>query len=1035
MKVLKGAAQIIGAISAVAAVVAGPSLLGVAFAANAMLMGAIASSIKDPSPSSGGSQTKWKADPYAGLPYVMGRTLVSGNIVAKLLRGSNNAFQALVTVLSIGPVHAYEASYMNKTTMTWMVRPPLSSDGVAEAANGYRGYIWEQRTLGLCPEAYAPGQTEGFAGWTSEHKLSGLASVFNVFWYNSKDSNTLTAIPSPAWLIEGVLVYDPRLDSTYPGGSGPCRALDESTYVYSEDPHLHALTWCLGRWQNGVRVAGLGAPISRINVASFVEGANLNDARGWKLGGQVYTRPDTPWNSLKAMLQAGGAQPAQPGGIITAINRAPRVSLATITHADIIGKCTFSGTQKRRNRPNGIIPQYRSEAHDWEMVSAQLVQVPDYVALDGGERTKEISYPLVQDVHQVAQLAAYDICDAREAGPGTIPLKPAWMNYAIGDCVTFQPQEGWSIKVMITGRQIDPNTGSITYTVRGETDAKHDFALGKTGVAPPMASLNYDLPPTDPAGEWTVNGTTLADNGAGIPALVIAGAVSITNAEAVQFDYRPYVSGAGGEDGWIASATVNPAATHHEITSVTPETIYEVSVRYRIRGVWGNRGILGPVAAGKLYPAGYLRQLIASSYTSPSENLATAHDAGSSVLVSITDHTRVYPDREVYISGVAPITGLAFNTTYYLYYDDADRSGGAVEVHATPDLATAAMSDGHPARHQLGIIITGASGAGDMHGGGVEPVYQVSTRIKTLAADVAFNANTLMAYQYNTQQLRDYVDGKLFVDGVAVNTVIVQERSERIEAEAALAQTISLIGARNASSSAFILNFDSVQASTTGETLATIITSMNAANAATSASITELRSIVLDPSGGATAKAVFQLNASGHVVGYEATNDGSVGSLVFSFDSFILLNPITGTSIFRAEGGRVKMSAVEVDTLKVNTAIVPKLLSSTTVFNGNDSDQTVMSTSIVMPVAGYVVVTGSLSQGFSVVPRGWTFTLYINGTQVWVGSGTYPGDVLSAVGSKYCEAGTVTIQMIWSGNPAVRVISQNYVIQGFPNTQ
>src|SRR3546814_4163680 len=79
-----------------------------------------------------------------------------------------------------------------------------------------------------------------------------------------------------------VKVYDPRLDSTYPGGSGPCRPLQENTYVYSENPWLHALTWALGRWQNGKKVIGVGMAPFQIAMASFVDAANIADLNNWK---------------------------------------------------------------------------------------------------------------------------------------------------------------------------------------------------------------------------------------------------------------------------------------------------------------------------------------------------------------------------------------------------------------------------------------------------------------------------------------------------------------------------------------------------------------------------------------------------------------------------------------------------------------------------------------------------------------------------------------------------------------------------------
>ncbi|RZF64269.1 hypothetical protein EWE75_12040 [Sphingomonas populi] len=552
-----------------------------------------------PKPSQGGSQTKWKADPYAGLPYAMGRTLVSGNIVYRRGHGPSNKFQTFVTVLGICTAASIDTSFYNKTTVGF--------DAGGNAIGTYRNQIYQRTQLGACPEpsALVPPIDQP-TGWTSAHKLSGMSAVMTTLAYDAKDKDGLTAEPAPGWIGHWAKVYDPRLDSTYPGGSGPCRAFLEDTYVWSENPHLHALTWTLGRYQNGKRVAGIGgskfvdrAKITGVDVASFVEGANLDDARGWTIGGQIVTRPDTLWNSLKLMLQAGGAQPALIGGVITAINRAPRVSLATITRDDIVGKCSFAGTQRRRARINGIIPSYRSEAHDWEIVPADIVQVADFVALDGDERTQDATYQLVQDVHQVSQLAIYDIYDAREAGPGTIPLKPWWLNYKVGDCVTFEPEDDLSIKVLITGRAIEAQSGVVTYTVAGETDGKHAYALGQTGVAPPIASLVYDESvPAPGAEEWTLVGATIADNGAQLPILSLTGAVGIPSADAVVFDFRPYDPAQSAGDGWRGASIDSPTTTHKEFSGVTPGTQYQVGVRYRMRGVTGDRLILGPVTAG-----------------------------------------------------------------------------------------------------------------------------------------------------------------------------------------------------------------------------------------------------------------------------------------------------------------------------------------------------------------------------------------------------------------------------------------------------
>jgi len=734
MKAVRTAAIIVGA-AALAAATAGVGL-GVAagasasfsFAATASTLGisstllaggaltgaAVLAQALSPTPSAGGSQTKWKADPYAGIPYVMGRTLVAGDIRAKRGSGGSNPYEHFVTVLSLGPIQSIDTAFANKSTLNFL-------GGMIGTPSGYYFQrIWQAVQLGRTPEPVALQPLAGtFPGWTPAHKLSGYAATLVTMLYDAKGKNTLTTEPAMSWIIRGVLVYDPRLDSTYPGGSGACRALDESTYVYSEDPHLHGLTWALGRYHNGRRVAGIGAPLAQIDVASFVEGANLNDARGWKVGGQITTRPDTPWNNLKSILQAGGATPVFSGGIISCINRAPRVSLATITRDDIVGESSFSGTQPRRTRINGMVPSYRSEAHDWQMVPTKGVLVADWVEQDGGERVKEQSFPLVQNVDQVTQLATYEVADAREAGPGSIPLKPWWLNYRLGDCVTFSPEDGWSVKVMIMGRDLDAQTGTVTYTVRTETDAKHAFALGKTGVAPPTANIVYDTSVAVPsAADWQLTGATLTANGGSIPALIIVGAVGNPSADAVLFEQRPFIAGQAADAGWSAASLEPADVTRKEFGTVTPSTSYEVGVRYRVRGMTGDRRILGPVTAGQLATAGALQQAISTSF--PIGLTITAAADGT---VTISNHVRRYTDghADVNVSGKTIASGLAAGDFRAIGYDDADRLGGAVTYVLDPDDINARASPDHPGRHYIGYAIIPTAGSPPSSGGGATP--------------------------------------------------------------------------------------------------------------------------------------------------------------------------------------------------------------------------------------------------------------------------------------------------------------------------
>lgn len=112
------------------------------------------------------------------------------------------------------------------------------------------------------------------------------------------------------------------------------------------------------------------------------------------------------------------------------------------------------------------------------------------------------------------------------------------------------------------------------------------------------------------------------------------------------------------------------------------------------------------------------RLLIANSYPI-GISIISADDSGSAAITT-SDHTRVYQDGNVAIEG-ATLTGMMNSTVYYLFYDDADRLGGAVAIQTTTVFADAFTSAEHPARHYVGAVTTAATGGDNTGGGGGSP--------------------------------------------------------------------------------------------------------------------------------------------------------------------------------------------------------------------------------------------------------------------------------------------------------------------------
>jgi hypothetical protein len=493
-KALRTIAKIAGAVALVAGTIAlavgtGGAFLGV----SAALWGTIATAASIASgvagigaqlltkpPPARGSETKIQIGVEPPSPYLMGEAFSAGILrhdtgYGATLKKVPNPYRWMVCVFSVaGPVTAC-------TPMADFL--PVSSY--------YTGYLATDTQLGASPESTALIPPYGTApGWGSSSKLSGQAAIGWNLKFDADQKRFASGVPALGAVWQGVRVYDPRADSTYPGGSGSQRIDDESTWAYSDNPALHAIAYAYGRYQNGKKVFGIGQPAEGIDLARFVAWANVCESNAWAVSGTIY-EPGDRWANLKDIMSAGCGEPVVTGGTLSVRYRAPQVSLATVTEDDIADEdFSITAMQSYRDRLNGIVPKYRNPQANWEFTSAQRVTVPTYVTEDGEEKVEERQWNLVKDVDQVSQLAAYALMDARELGPITITLKPQWRAFKPGECLTLDlPSLDFNGDAIILQREIDPGTMKVKLTLIGETTAKHAYALGLSGTPPPTPAL------------------------------------------------------------------------------------------------------------------------------------------------------------------------------------------------------------------------------------------------------------------------------------------------------------------------------------------------------------------------------------------------------------------------------------------------------------------------------------------------------------------------------------------------------------------
>lgn len=447
-------------------------------------------------PPARGSVVQVIKDPNAPSPYVMGEGYFGGVIRHDTAYGATlkkvpNPYRFMAVVYSVaGPVQS--------------ISPRVD---FAAVGSWHSGFLYTDTQLGATPETTALSpQWPGTPGWGSSYKLSGLAAIGWSFLFDKDGKRFASGLPLIGAYGQWVKVYDPRLDDSQPGGSGSHVLGDESTYTWSENPALHAAMYAYGRYQNGngplldgtlasgKRVMGVGLPPDGIDWVNVMAWANVCDTNDWTMFGVVYeggpNEAERRWANLKDICFAGGAEPVLTG-ILSFKYAAPVVALDTITQDDLTDDDqSVMAMQAFRDRLNTVVPQYRSEAHKWELVDAEPVINSTFLTEDGEEKREVWPFNFVKSATQATQLAAYRLFDTRELAPITLVCKPRLRGYRPGECLYLDlPELGLDTEAIILKRDIEPETMKVTLELMSETFAKHAYCLGQTGVAPPTPAI------------------------------------------------------------------------------------------------------------------------------------------------------------------------------------------------------------------------------------------------------------------------------------------------------------------------------------------------------------------------------------------------------------------------------------------------------------------------------------------------------------------------------------------------------------------
>lgn len=376
----------------------------------------------------------------------------------------------------------------------------------------YSGYL----TVSTITEGSASSYFTVNSGtkWGSAQRLTGCAQVKLRIKRSGPDDKTqsplVNGLPSRITIIgNGALLYDPRKDSTVPGGDGAHRATDQSTwgsYTNADDtdnPALQLLWYLLGWKINGQLSIGCGVPPERIDLESFITAANICDETVSLNGGGTQKRyrtsgtasdADNRMDVINTFLSCMNASLRDNAGklSITVIKNDLADYVLTFTDGDIIGEFEWNQTRGLSESYNKVRGRYVDPSNN---SLYQLVDYPEvgFASPDGIDRVMTLDLPYVENGRRAQRIAKQILQRNQYKGTFSAVFNAKAQGCTVGEVVriTFAPL-GWSNKLFRVISQEIRFDGQVPMVLIEENAAI--YAWDEEDVAPvsPNAPTVYD---------------------------------------------------------------------------------------------------------------------------------------------------------------------------------------------------------------------------------------------------------------------------------------------------------------------------------------------------------------------------------------------------------------------------------------------------------------------------------------------------------------------------------------------------------------